>query len=454
MSETFLPILIISILILLNGIFVAAEFSIVSAPRTRMAQLADEGNEAAQITLKTQIEPVLQNRYIATAQIGITIVSLGLGMYGEHVIAEWVLHFLERFWEITTATESLIHTVATVASVGLLTYLHVVLGEMIPKTLALQAPETTVLGLARPMSILERLFMPFVVVLNATGNFIVRGLGIHAPKEGERLFTPEELEFIVEESSEGGMLDPGEQLFIENIFDLEERTVEQVMTPRTQIIGIPIHATPADILQRICETRRTRYPIYEGNFDQIIGVLHIKDLARHLSRSNQGELNLKQLARPVMFVPASIHLAQVLTRFRQDNAQFAVAIDEYGGTAGIISLEDLVEEVVGEIQDEFDKEIAPIEEVSARVLRVRGDVILDELNQLYDLKLDSEDAYTIGGFVMALLGRIPLPKDQVMHEGVKFEVENVERLAVQSILIHLPDEPDQAEVHLPTEPTT
>lgn len=454
MSEALIPIVILSVLILLNGIFVAAEFSIVAAPRTRIAQLADDGNDAAQLTLKTQIEPALQNRYIATAQVGITIVSLGLGMYGEHVIAEWFLHLIERFWEVTVATESLVHTVSTVASVGMLTYLHVVLGEMIPKTLALQSPEPTVLGLAGPMSILEKLFYPFVTVLNALGNGIVRALGVTPPQDNERLFTQEELEYIVEESSEGGLLEPGEQLFIENIFDLEKRTVEQVMTPRTQIIGIPLHATQTEILQRICETRRTRYPLYEDNLDQITGVLHIKDLARHLAHPQQGELNLKQFARPVMYVPASLHLAQVLTRFRKENTQFGVAIDEFGGTAGIISLEDLVEEVVGEIQDEFDREIALIEEVSARVLRVRGDVILDELNQLYDLDLNSQDAYTIGGFVMALLGRIPLPKDKVTHRGIVYEVETVERLAVQSILIRFPEEEPPTEVSTPKESPT
>ena len=454
MSDVLMPIAIIGVLILLNGIFVAAEFSIVAAPRTRIAQLADDGNDAAQTTLKTQIEPALQNRYIATAQVGITIVSLGLGMYGEHVLAEWFLRLIERFWAVTEATESLIHTAATVASVGMLTYLHVVLGEMIPKTLALQAPEPTVLGLAGPMSILEKLFYPFVTVLNALGNSIVRALGVTPPQENERLITQEELEYIVEESSEGGLLEPGEQLFIENIFDLEKRTVEQVMTPRTQIIGIPLHATQTEILQRICETRRTRYPLYEDNLDQITGVLHIKDLARHLSRPQQGELNLKQFARPVMYVPASLHLAQVLTRFRKENTQFGVAIDEFGGTAGIISLEDLVEEVVGEIQDEFDREIPLIEEVSARVLRVRGDVILDELNQLYDLDLNSEDAYTIGGFVMALLGRIPLPKDKVTHKGIMYEVETVERLAVQSILIHFPEEESPSEILTPKESPT
>ncbi|GAB4581221.1 MAG: hemolysin family protein [Anaerolineales bacterium] len=453
MPEALTPVLIISVLILLNGIFVAAEFSIVSAPRTRIAQLADEGNDAAQITLKTQIEPVLQNRYIATAQVGITIVSLGLGMYGEHVIAEGFLHLIQQVWAVTEGTEALVHTISTVLAVGFLTYLHVVIGEMIPKTLALQSPEATVLGLARPMSILEIIFFPFVTVLNALGNGIVRAFGITPPAKNERLFTSEELEYIVEESSEGGLLEPAEQLFIENIFDLEDRTVEQVMTPRTQITGIPIQASQADVLKRICETRRTRYPLYEGNLDQIVGVLHIKDLARHLSRPTPGELNLKQLARPVMFVPASVHLAQVLTLFRRESAQFAVAIDEYGGTAGIISLEDLVEEVVGEIQDEFDREIAPIEEVSARTLRVRGDVILDELNQHHDLGLESEDAYTIGGFVMALLGRIPMPKDRVVHRGVIFEVERVERLAVQSILIHLPPSDDTSDPSAPQPPT-
>jgi CBS domain containing-hemolysin-like protein len=439
MSASLIPISIISILILLNGIFVAAEFAIVAAPRTRMAQLAEEGNDAAQIILKTLLEPALQNRYIATAQVGITIVSLGLGMYGEHFAAEQILHFIERYWDFAEpAAESLAHTISTILAVGFLTYLHVVLGEMIPKTLALQSPEPTVLRLARPMSIMEIVFLPFVSVLNTLGNLIVRALGITPPGKGERLFTPEELEFIVEESSERGMLEPAEQLFIENIFDLEERTVEQVMTPRTQIVGISVHTSHATILRQICETRKSRYPIYEGNLDQITGVLHIKDLARYLSRAREDELDLKQLARPILFVPASMHLGQMLARFRKVSAQFAVVLDEYGGTAGIISLEDLVEEVVGEIQDEFDREIQPIEEISGDVLRVRGDVILDELDQLYDLELKSENAYTIGGLVMSLLGRIPSPKDKVIHQGVILEVESVERLAVQSVLLHMP----------------
>jgi CBS domain containing-hemolysin-like protein len=291
------------------------------------------------------------------------------------------------------------------------------------------------------MSILEIVFLPFVAVLNAVGNVIVRLMGVAPPGEGERLFTAEELEYIVEESSEGGMIEPAEQLFIENIFDLEERTVEQVMTPRTQIVGLPVHTDLSEVLRRMCDTRKSRYPIFVESLDQITGVLHIKKLARYLKQTGGDTIDLQQLAAPVIFVPASLHLAQMLARFRQENAQFAVVLDEYGGTAGIISLEDLVEEVVGEIQDEFDREIQLVEEVSEGVLRVRGDVILDELNQLYDLNLESDDAYTIGGLVMSLLGRIPSSNDKIFHRKVVLEVESVEGLAVQSVLVHLPDQP-------------
>lgn len=444
MVEVVIPLLIISVLIFLNGIFVAAEFSIVAVPRTRVAQLAEEGHSAAQITLKTLLEPVLQNRYIATAQVGITIVSLALGMYGEHIVAEWFFELFAHSWQLTEqAVEALAHTAATVLAVGALTYLHVVIGEMIPKTLALQAPEPTVLNLAYLMSGLERLFFPLVVVLNGLGDWIVRLLGISPPEHSERLFTSDELEYLIEESSEKGILEPSEQLFIENIFDLEKRTVEQVMTPRTQIIGLPSQASEADVLKRVCGTRKSRYPIYEGSLDQITGILHIKDLARFLSREKAEKLDLKQLARPVLFLPASLHLIQALARFRKEAVHFAVVLDEYGGTAGIISLEDLVEEVVGEIQDEFDREIQPIQELEAGVLRVRGDVILDELNQLYDLNLESDKAYTIGGLVMALLDRIPTSRDKIQYQGLTLEVEAVDRLTVQSVLLHLPQDDSQ-----------
>ncbi len=430
------PILIIAVLIFLNGLFVAAEFAIVAVPRTRIAQLAEDGSRAARQTLKVLLEPSLQNQYIATAQVGITIVSLGLGMYGEEVLAEW----LEAgFHTLGALAEPLAHTVSTVIAVGVLTYLHVVLGEMIPKTLALQASEPTALRLAQPMAITEKLFYPIVFALNGLGNIIVRLLGIPPADSAARLFTPEELEFIVEESSEGGLLDPDEQLFIENIFDLQERTVEQVMTPRTQVVGIPVDATEEIVMQRICETRKSRYPIYEEDLDHIIGILHIKDLARYQVGEQQERLDLRQLSRPITFIPETLLLSKMLVQFRQQQIQIGVVVDEYGGTSGIISIEDLVEEVVGEIQDEFDREILPIQELEPGELRVRGDLLLDELNQHYNLSLESAEAYTVGGLVMQLLGRIPLAKDEVSYQGLQLEVESVERLAVQSVIIHLPE---------------
>ena len=427
-----IPILIIAILILLNGLFVAAEFAIVSAPRTRIAQLAEDGGKSAQHVLKILLEPMLQNRYIATAQVGITVVSLALGAYGEGVLAEWILHLLE---DTSIMAEALAHTVATVIAVGVLTYLHVVIGEMIPKTLALQSSERTVLALARPMAVIEIIFFPAVWLLNAIGNRLVRMLGVPPAGEKERLFTPDELEYIVEESMEGGMLDSATQLFIENIFDLPQRTVEQVMTPRTQVVGIPITADVTTVIRFICETRKTRYPVYRDNLDQITGILHIKDFARFQSESPGKPLDLEKLTRPATFIPENLVLDRMLLRFQKERLQLAIVIDEFGGMAGVVSQEDLIEEVVGEIQDEFDREIQPIEIVSDGVLRVRGDLILDELNQLYDIEFGDTEAYTVGGLVMELLGRIPQPNDTVALNDIVFEVESTERLAVQSVIV-------------------
>ena len=433
--EFLVPIIIIFVLILINGLFVAAEFSIVAVPRTRIAQLAEDGIGAAQRTLKILLEPVLQNRYIGTAQVGITVVSLGLGAYGEHQIADW---FIVLFEGLGNFAEPVAHTLSTAIAVGLLTYLHVVIGEMIPKTFALQTSETTVLSLSGPMQFFEIIFFPVVWVLNILGNGIVRLMGVPPVDSADRLFTQEELEYIVEESSEGGMLDASEQLFIENIFDLPERTIEQVMTPRTQIIGVSANADAETILRRICETRKSRYPVYEKNLDQIIGILHIKDFARYMAGKQNEDLDLREITRPVAFVPENLVLDRMLLRFQRESIQLAVVIDEYGGTAGVVSLEDLVEEVVGEIQDEFDREILPIEEIEDGVLRVRGDLILDELDQHYELDFDDTEAYTVGGLVMELLGRMPQPKDQVTYNRVTIEVESTDRLAVQSVLITLP----------------
>lgn len=434
--EILIPILIISVLILLNGIFVAAEFALIAVPPTRLAQRAESGSGSARRVLKILRDADWQNRYLATAQIGITIVSLGLGMYGEHKLAEWLYEPLEHY---TALAEPLAHTIATIISVALLTYLHVVLGEMVAKSIALTFPEATVLRLAAPMTFMQRAFQPLIFVLNGLGNWVTRLIGVPPAESHSRLFSPEELEYIVEESYAGGLIDPAEQLFIENIFDLKDRTVGQVMTPRTRIVGVSADATEAEVLETVCSERHSRYPIYAESLDQIIGMLHIKDLARYRGRGEEKfDLRAFALQRPVPYVPESVPLDQMLVRMRRERISLAVIVDEFGGTAGIITLEDLVEEVVGEIQDEFDLESAPFEEVGTLELRVQGSLLLDELNQHYDLELDDTEVNTVGGLIMTELGRIPQTGDRVEHDNIVFLVEEVEGRAVETALITLP----------------
>ncbi len=442
MSEYVLPLAVIGLLILLNGLFVAAEFAIVAAPRTRVAQAMEAGSRPASYVLAILNDTKRQNLYLATAQIGITVASLGLGMYGEHTVAEWLLHPLQQISWLAGWSETLAHTIATVLAIGLLTYLHVVLGEMVPKSLAIQHAESTVLRVAPAMRLIQKLFWPVVFLLNSIGNGLVRLMGIPPADIRTRLFSAQELEFLVEESTEGGLIEPEEQLFIENIFDLRERSVSQVMTPRNQISGIAVTAGEAEVLAHVCAGHHTRYPVYEEDLDEIVGILHAKTLARQQARRATQPFDLRQLLRPTLYVPESLPLDEMLARFRRERVQMAIVVDEYGGTAGLVTLEDVIEEVVGEILDEFDEELPPLEEIQPGLVRVRGDLLVEEINQLYDLELKHPEADTVGGLVMSLLGRVAQAGDVVESQGVTFEVETVRGLAVQTVLVRLPLEPE------------
>ncbi len=442
MSEYLVPLLIITFLILLNGLFVAAEFAIVAAPRPRLMQAAERGSKSARHVLLILNDPAKQNRYLATAQIGITVASLGLGMYGEHTVAEWLYHPLSRY---TDFAEPLAHSIATVLAIAVMTYFHVVVGEMVPKSLAIQHAERAVLQLDSPMNLLRKLLLPVVVILNGIGNAVVRLMGIPPVDARSRLFSADELEYLMEESTEVGLMEADEQLFIENIFDLRDRTVGQIMTQRRHIVGLSITANEQETIDLVCEQRHSRYPVYHKDLDDIIGVLHAKTLARQQASEGQIPFDLRSLARPVAFVPESLPLDDMLARFRRDRRQLAVVVDEYGGTAGLVTLEDIIEEVVGEILDEFDQEIPPLEYLETHLVRVRGDLLVDELNQLCDLNLVHPEADTVGGLIMVSLGRLAEPGDQATLQNVTFEVEAVEGRAVQTVLVHLPtDKPSAA----------
>jgi CBS domain containing-hemolysin-like protein len=314
----------------------------------------------------------------------------------------------------------------------------VVIGEMIPKSFALQSANSTVTVLYHPMNISDKLFTPLVFILNKASFWVLKLFGISLADSESRLFTPDDLEFIVEESMESELLDPTDHLFIENILDLEERFAEQIMTPRNKIEALPLSANRDEIYEKICLTNKTRYPIYDQSLDHITGVVHIKDLARWLVHHPDESPDLSQIERPALFIPETLPLNQLLSRFRDEQEQLAIVLDEFGGFSGIVSLEDLIEEVVGEIQDEFDQETLPIDELEGGLLRVRGDVILGELEQLYNFKWDQEiEAITIGGLVMAVLGDITQPDDELVIGNASIKVEEIEGLAVKTVLIKI-----------------
>ena len=439
--EYLIPILIILILILLNGMFVAAEFALVTAPRTQLRTMEEKGSAVAARILKIVSDPDKQNLYITTAQVGITIASLGLGMYGEHVVAEWILEALHN---VEALGEAFAHTVATILSVSLLTYLHVVLGEMIPKSFALQTASRVAVALYFPLNIANKLFLPIVGLLNRLSLFLIHRFGMVSEQDDNRLFTSGDIEFVVEESLGFGMLEYSDQLFIENILDLDDRSVRQVMTPRNLVNALADDLTPDEIVQTICGTTKTRYPIYHETLDKIRGILHIKDLARYYSQNQRLPEDITDLLRPALYVPESLELNRLLTQFRQHQTHIAVVLDEFGGTLGVITLEDLIEEVVGEILDEFDLETPPIQKLNGTLYRVRGDVILEELEQHLDLSFAKEiEATTIAGLVMTELGAIPQPEDTLTLPEMTITVEEVEQRAIKFVTIQL---------HEPTNP--
>ncbi|MEM7538785.1 MAG: hemolysin family protein [Chloroflexota bacterium] len=450
--DILIPLLVIAFLICVNGLFVAAEFAIASVPHTRITQMAESGSAAAQHVAQILKTPDLLNRYISTAQVGITIASLGLGMYGEEVVAEWLVEPLHHGWFALGDTAA--HTVATIIAVAILTYLHVVVGEMVPKSLALMSPDTTAVALSTTMTWTERIFNPLTSVLNWIGDTLLRLAGMPPASAESNLTSSEELAYIVEESFEGGLLDPTEQLYLENVLDFSDRTLGQVVTPRTSIVGIPVESTYTEVLDTVCDNRYSRYPVYEDDLDHIIGVLYIKDLARYMTGTNgektesaptpnavtdlSAHFNLHTLMREPVIVPETLSLEQLLVQFREGHVQIAVVVDEFGGTDGIVTLEDLVEELIGEIQDEFDEEeIQPIEELAPDLLRVRGDLLLDELNQLYDLALEHDEVDTVGGLVMDELEHVPEPGEQVSYGGATFTVETVDHLRVNTVIVDM-----------------
>jgi CBS domain containing-hemolysin-like protein len=405
-------------LLLVNALFVAAEFAVIGSPRTAVEHRAKSGDSMARRLLVILTSPPAQDRYIATAQLGITIASLGLGMYGEHTLAVLFEPHLEWLGQAQVISA---HAAASVTAVAVLTYLHIFLGEMIPKAVALSQAERTARLVYWPMRATLILLYPFVVGLNALGNASLRLVGVRRQETTHEVYTPEELQLIVAESAEGGALRAESGAVLRELFEFGDRTAGEAMVPRVRVVGIPIGATIDDVRAILLEHRHTRYPIYDGDLDDIVGMLHVKDLPRRLLEATPISA---ADARAMPVVPETATLDQVLTTMQRTQAHLATVIDEHGGTAGVVSIEDLFEEVVGELDEGVPSAPALVRNADGS-LTVAGTLRLDELGQALDLDLEHEEVDSVSGLVLALLGRPPVVGDTVEHGRITVEVTQI-----------------------------
>jgi len=425
-------VLLISLgLVLVNGVFVAAEFALLAAPRPALERSAAKGDRFARSVLDVLRSPSRQDRYIATAQLGITLASLGLGMYAEHRLSD----FLEPIVGHIPAIGGV--ALAAAISLGVLTLAHIVFGEMVPKGLALQHPVPVARITAWPMGLTLGLLYPFVKLSTTVARACLRLIGIERQQNvHEQVYTPEELQFIVEESQEGGALRGESGRLLRELFEFGGLTAGQVMVPRVRIVGIPLGATPNALRPIVAKHKHTRYAVYDKDLDHIVGMVHVKDLLRKLL---QNEPLGAEDVRRMPVVPETAPLDDVLASMRLANAHMTIVIDEHGGTAGILSLEDLFEEVVGEL-DEGAVTEPPITRNPDGTVRASGTVRLDELGQFLDLDLVHEEVDSLSGLVLARLGRPPVVGDVVEYGRLRLRVTATSGRGVKEVLVSVAPE--------------
>lgn len=415
-------ILVIVVLLLLNALFVAAEFAIVGAPRAAVERKAAQGDRNAGRVAEILGDPRRQDRYIATAQLGITVASLGLGMYGEHAVAEWIAEALHAAGMGEEGRWITAHSLASVIAVAILTYFHIVVGEMIPKSLALQQALRTALWVTPAMLAIQKLVFVLVVALNALGNGLLRLFGIRRQeRSSEHVRTPEELQYIVRESQAGGMLRRESADVVQELLEFGDLTAAEVMVPRVRVVGLPVGASFDEVTRIVRQFPHTRYPIYQGDLDHIVGMVHIKDLFRRLRSRRAVHAND---ARPVPYLPESADIDMLLKALRAARTQMAVVMDEHGGTAGVVTIEDLFQEVVGDIEE--GSHPATMRREGEGRAAVAGTVRLDEVGEFLGVVLEHDEVDSVSGLVLALLGRPPVVGDVVEYDDVRFEVTVVE----------------------------
>ena len=428
-GSIFYSIFLIFTLLLMNGFFVAAEISIVSVRRTRIEQLINEGNFSATLAMDA-IKEV--NKFIAAVQLGVTISSIGLGWVGEATLARFIepmFNFLPGMLRIGAT-----HSVSTTIAFVLITVLHVVIGELVPKSIALQYPEKTSLIIAWPMKFIFKVFAPAVFLLNGLGNGLLRLFHIPVQNTSPIAHSVEELDMIVNASYDEGVLNETEKDMLHNVFKFSDLQAKQVMIPRTDVVCIPSDITFEELTKLTTEAQYTRYPVYENTMDNVIGIIHIKDIYSLLQRKEQFEI--KNILRPVMLVPETITMDKLVLEFKKSHGQIAIVVDEFGGTSGIISLEDVLEEIFGEVQDEFDEEEADIKKIGENTYAVNAMLRLDELAEYFEEEpIEDDDVDTIGGLVVKYLGRIAQVGDITLINDMTCKVQEIDGARVTKLII-------------------
>ena len=423
-----LELLAVAVLILLNGYFVAAEYALVTARRTRIQELAQQGSRRARAVLRIVGNPP---RFIAAMQLGVTGTSLAIGALGEQALA----HVFDPI---------VAGVIAFALAFLIITFLHVVIGELVPKGIALGYAERVALAVSTPVRGFFVVFKPLIWVLQRSSEVILRGIGLTPPGGEMEVYSEAELKMLLSRSTEEGELERQEQEMLYKVFDFADKEVSAVMVPRPEVVALSIEMPPEEALKAVIDSPYTRYPVYRDSLDEIVGVLHVRDLFSALVDRGIAGVQIEQLLRPAHIVPETKDLAALLTEFRRTNQHLAVVVDEYGELEGIVSLEDLLEEIVGEIEDEFDLPDESIERLDDGRVRVHGTFPIDDFNEQFGLSLPVEDYHTLGGFVFGMLGPAPEPGDEVEHAGVRFKVLEVEGSRIERLEVELPpQEPNE-----------
>jgi putative hemolysin len=414
-----LELVALAALILLNAFFVGAEYGLVTSRRTRIMELEHDGNRRARLVLRITADPP---RFIAAMQLGVTISSLAIGALGEQVLAH-------RFDSVMASF------LAVVLALLIVTYLHVVVGELVPKGIALGHPERTALTVSRPVRAFFTVFKPLIWLLQESTELLLRLLRLEPPGADHEAHSEAELRMLLSSAAEQGEIEHEEQEMVYKVFDFADKEVADVMVPRPEVVAISVELPPAEALQAVLESPYTRYPVYRGSLDDVVGVLHVRDLIEAMHDRGIAAVNVEELVRPAYMVPETKDLAALLTEFRRTNQHLAVVIDEYGSVEGIVTLEDLLEEIVGEIEDEFDLPDETVERVDDDTVRIDGTFPIDDFNEQFHVELPQEDYHTVAGFVFGLLGRAAEPGDEVSYDGVVFHVDSVEGQRIDRLTV-------------------